>query len=79
MDQPLPELLSELPLTPEVSGALLDGTGDAGEALQCVLAYERGDWQAVMDHAMGLGPEDLAEVYAEALEWTTAALAASRS
>jgi EAL and modified HD-GYP domain-containing signal transduction protein len=77
MDRPLPELLDELPLSTEVFTALLEGAGGEGEALQCVLAYEKGSWDRAEFHSMGVPLGSLAEIYDEAVEWAAAAAAAA--
>jgi c-di-GMP phosphodiesterase len=44
LDRPMKEALEGLPLIDEVKDAVLDKKGLMGEALDCVQAYERGDW-----------------------------------
>jgi EAL and modified HD-GYP domain-containing signal transduction protein len=44
MNTSMLDVLSELPLSPEVSDALLERSGDLGEVLDWVLTYERGDF-----------------------------------
>ncbi len=56
MGIPMDQILTSLPLSEEINEALLNHEGSLGQALACVLAYERGDWEAVdanrLDHAM---------------------------
>lgn len=78
MDQPMADLLAQLPLSHEVQTALLDGTGAAGRMLRCVQAYERADWETARHLAGDLPVAELADVYAEAIAWGDAAAAASR-
>lgn len=78
MDRPLHELLAGLPLAPEVPQALLEHDGQAGEVVECVLAWERGAWRTASDHALGLAPPSLAAIYAEAVEYADAVAAAAR-
>ena len=47
-DQPLYEIVQELPLSETIKGALLNHTGDPGAALQCTLAYETCKWPEVV-------------------------------
>jgi c-di-GMP-related signal transduction protein len=47
MNMRMQDVLSELPLSPEVSTALLDRTGDLGEVLGWVLTYERGHFECL--------------------------------
>jgi EAL and modified HD-GYP domain-containing signal transduction protein len=42
MNMRMDDVLSELPLSPEVAGALRDHSGPLGEVLSWVLTYERG-------------------------------------
>jgi EAL and modified HD-GYP domain-containing signal transduction protein len=44
LDQPMSDVIENLPLHPEVKGALLEGSGAAGAALRMTIGYERGDW-----------------------------------
>ncbi len=47
LDCPMAEAVDQLPLSNEVRDALLEHTGPLGEALNCVLAYERSEWAQV--------------------------------
>lgn len=69
LDRPLPELLAELPLSLDVQGALLEGKGEVGAALHCVLCWERADWDAAPLRAVAIPPGRLAEIYLEAVQW----------
>ncbi|HKK00695.1 MAG TPA: HDOD domain-containing protein [Desulfuromonadales bacterium] len=53
MDMPLSDILERLPLSQEVSAALLSHDGAAGRGLACTLAYEQGDWASVMESEFG--------------------------
>jgi c-di-GMP phosphodiesterase len=69
MDRPLPDILQTLPLADEIVEALLAHAGMLGATLGCVLAYERGDWEAVQNLKC---PRDLlVKTYFEALTWAT--------
>ena len=46
MNMRMQDVLSELPLSPDVSAALLDRSGPLGEVLAWVLTYERGHFGA---------------------------------
>jgi len=67
MDKPLPSLISNLPLSPELVNALQNHSGAAGRALQDVLNYEKGDWQAL--DASPLPVEIIARAYLDAINW----------
>ncbi|MEY2929309.1 MAG: hypothetical protein RL033_58 [Pseudomonadota bacterium] len=45
--RPLPELLRELPISPEARSALLENKGPLSTMLACTVAYERADWEQV--------------------------------
>jgi EAL and modified HD-GYP domain-containing signal transduction protein len=67
MDQPMEDVLNALPLTQEVNDALLRHEGTLGGVLQCVLNYERGNWDAVQ--RMGLQQGEITQAYLEAIAW----------
>lgn len=52
--RPLPELLQELPLSPEARSALLERKGPLSTMLACAEAYERADWMRVAEAAEAL-------------------------
>jgi c-di-GMP phosphodiesterase len=70
LDMPMEEALTGLPLDDDVTTALLGGDSVEGDVLKRVLAYERGDFDA-----LDLDGEDdiLARVYPIALAWADAA------
>ena len=47
LDLPMAKAIDKLPLSDEVCDALILHKGRLGQALNCVLAYERGDWDQV--------------------------------
>lgn len=70
-DQPLDAALAPLGLATDISDALLVATPPLGPALALVLAWERGDWDAVERglKASGLDEARAAGAYAEAVLW----------
>ncbi len=67
MDHPLEELVKDLPLPEESKRALLDHSGEQGEALTCALMMEKGDFGRI-----GFGDLDLpglSDLYLEAIHW----------
>jgi len=68
MDMDLKEILEKIPLSPDIKNALTDGTGKHGEALNCILAYEKGLWEEVQ--FSGLAAEDIKKCYLDSLEWS---------
>ena len=69
MDRPMPDILPTLPLTDDLVEALLSHEGRLGATLRCVLAYERGDWEAAQ--SLGCPRDLLVKTYLAALMWAT--------
>lgn len=69
LDTPLEDIISKLPVAEEVSLALLQHEGDLGNVLNCVLAYERGEWNTAL--ATGLDPNVIRDAFLESLDWAT--------
>jgi EAL and modified HD-GYP domain-containing signal transduction protein len=76
-DAPLDRVIGDLNLAGPVVSALLSRSGELGQALDAVIAFERGDWAKV--RCGGLTPRDFTTAYRSALQWVgewEAALAA---
>jgi EAL and modified HD-GYP domain-containing signal transduction protein len=67
LDAPLETILASLPLSDEVTAALLRHEGDGGRLLECVLSYEHGEWDRLAQTK--LPAEVVIEAYLEALHW----------
>jgi len=67
MDRSLEELIAPLPLADNVIAALLNREGDLGEAINCTLAQEVGDWMNI--RFADLSPENLSDINIEAINW----------
>lgn len=67
LDVSLDEALAELPLSDEVHRAVLHRNGRLGEALECVLHYEVGDWDWLEDSGYASGV--VIQCYLEAIDW----------
>jgi len=67
MDRSLEELISPLPLADNVIAALLNREGELGEALNCTLAQEEGDWVNI--RFADLSVNDLSDINIEAINW----------
>lgn len=67
MDKSLAELIKPLPLADTVSHALLRRQGEAGAALNCVLAQEEGDWRNIRFADLSAGA--LSDINIEAINW----------
>lgn len=71
LDLPMEEAIASLPLSDEVTAALLESKGHLGAVLNCTLAYEKGDWGAVS--CLTLTPGEIRDAYLESLDWTARA------
>lgn len=69
VDQSMDDIIPTLPLEREIRQALLNRQGSLGMTLDCVLAYERGDWDTVLCH--GVEVETVKAAYLEAIPWTS--------
>ena len=69
LDQPLDAIMEQLPLSGDVSTALLEYGGDPGRLLELVIAYEQADWAAVEDAPLGLDPVAVRDAYLAAGTW----------
>lgn len=67
MDRPLEELLKTLPLSDDISAALLQHQGPLGPTLHCVLAYDHGNWDEV--HCPVLSTSEVTQTYLDAVAW----------
>jgi len=67
MDTPMEEAIQELPVSIEIRSALTRWEGSPGEALQCALAYERGEWDRV--NYKDLRPMTIRSHYLDSLGW----------
>jgi EAL and modified HD-GYP domain-containing signal transduction protein len=67
MDNTMEEILTQLPLAENIANALLHHSGRHGTVLDCVLAYERGEWEAV--RCASLSINRIRDCYLDALQW----------
>jgi EAL and modified HD-GYP domain-containing signal transduction protein len=67
LNQPMSDLLSQLPLSVAVAQAILLGTGPHGAILACARAFENCDWKGV--ELAGVGREKLEECLRSAVRW----------
>ena len=68
-DCEMSEILDALPLSPEITTALLARGGILGQVLNCIAAYEKGKWEELQCRA--LEPNSIRDAYLEAIEWTS--------
>ncbi|MCL7743379.1 HDOD domain-containing protein [Guyparkeria hydrothermalis] len=72
-NQPLAQLVEELPLTEDVARALLEGEGSLGELLEYVRFYEKGQWlEGDIETAVTALNEVAPNCYLDALRWDEA-------
>ncbi|PCJ26635.1 MAG: hypothetical protein COA96_04770 [SAR86 cluster bacterium] len=69
MDQSMEDVLNELPLSTEITDALLQRSGALGELLDIVMHYERGEWKDIDEGKQN--SHDLGSYYLESLFWST--------
>ncbi len=67
MDRSLEELISPLPLADNVIAALLNREGELGEAINCTLAQEEGDWVNI--RFADLSTDELSDINIQAINW----------
>ncbi|QOC22186.1 HDOD domain-containing protein [Wenzhouxiangella sp. AB-CW3] len=72
MDQPMIELLDNLILSTPIKLALLEHSGEQGQLLESVLAYERMDPERLAQS--GLEPQTISSAYIEAVKWADQSL-----
>lgn len=70
MDQPMGEVMQQLPLSDELQNALVYQQGDIGHTLADVIEYVKGHPAAVCGSNYSL--DDLTEAYLQALQWADA-------
>jgi len=72
LGRPMRLVLAELPLAPDVSGALVGEQNLLRDVLQAVISYEQGNWEEFSQLAkrLALEEEALGELYLQALRWS---------
>ncbi len=68
VEMPMAKVLEQLPLSDELTSALLRREGELGRALECILAHEKGDWQNVS--FADLPPQSINEAFVQAVTWS---------
>lgn len=69
LDMPMDKIIEKTSLADDIRAAMLDRSGELGEILTNVIAYEEGLWDSLSsDQIFGI---DLSEVYIESLESVT--------
>jgi len=73
VDAPMGDVLATLPFSDDVVSALEERSGPPGELLDAVLAYERGDFEAVIDSGLALEDMSFEAAYRDAVGWADSA------
>ena len=73
VDLPLPEILAEIPIAPEIKGALLGEMNPLRKVYDVVTAYERGEWDNFrgLCKESGLDEMQTPGFYLDSIDWTT--------
>jgi len=72
LDRPMTTIVEGLPLIDSVKDALVHRTGQMGEALKCVEAYERCDWDRAS--CLTLDEKKIREAYLNSVAWSRAVI-----
>ncbi|MBF0558229.1 MAG: HDOD domain-containing protein [Nitrospirae bacterium] len=71
LDQPMSMVMENIPVSKNISDALVNGEGEALPYLKLAECYERGDWDNVKKYAsqVSVKEDSLPDIYAEACQW----------
>ncbi|RMF11000.1 MAG: HDOD domain-containing protein [Candidatus Neomarinimicrobiota bacterium] len=71
VNQPMETVLEKIPIQDDVKAAIMDRSGTLGTVLNCVTAYERGEWDQVTQYCQELSIDEsqLPVHYINALKW----------
>lgn len=71
ISRPLVDILSELPISPEIKEALLGQEGLYQDIYQLILSYEKANWEGFLAYAskLGLEPAIVPDFYLQSLTW----------
>lgn len=67
MSKSMKSILNSLPLSEEINECLIFHKGKMGEALDCAIAHEQGEWHMIKFE--NLSHAEIKEIYIETLEW----------
>jgi EAL and modified HD-GYP domain-containing signal transduction protein len=73
LDLPMNEALERVPVSNEVAQALTSRAGELGMVLNCVLEYERGNWEQVS--CSSISNESIRDAYLQAIQWADTSIA----
>ena len=69
MDNDMEVLIEGSPLTENIRAALIRREGELGKILNCVLAYESGDWKNANYDKLTIN--EVRDCYLDALKWAS--------
>ncbi len=72
LDMPMTQVLETMPLSEDISAALLHEEGALGQTLKCTRAYETSDWGDV-NHPK-LDVSQITDIYFQAIQWADRAV-----
>ena len=64
--------IENVPISQEIRDAIVEGKGEIGQVLDCVLAYEIGDWKKISCDPFS--EVSVGSAYLEAISWTLESL-----
>ena len=69
MGRPMASIIDDLPVSDDVRLALVEHQGPLQPMMECILAYEQGDWEAVEALAgpLGVDPSAIPELYFDSI------------
>jgi EAL and modified HD-GYP domain-containing signal transduction protein len=72
LERPLADALNGMPIAEDVKAALLGEENFCRDLYECVLGYERGEWERLPALAcrIGVNEDETPALYAEAVQWT---------
>lgn len=72
LDLPMEVAIENVPISQEIRDAIVEGKGEIGQVLDCVLAYEIGDWKKISCDPFS--EVSVGSAYLEAISWTLESL-----
>jgi c-di-GMP-related signal transduction protein len=74
LDQPVEEILTDLPVRREIKEALIDRRGAYRDLLDIAIAHETADWDRVtaLENSMGIKAGQIPDLYISAVDWASA-------
>lgn len=76
LDQPLATILEKMPMDESINQALLENTGEMGQALLCSINFEKCNWDGIS--FPNLSDEMLGKIYEQAMVWSRQSLSELR-